>query len=231
MFPELRSASDLDAAFRHVVDAHSRAGLEPPPEPHTPAPLAMGTAAEALHTAVELLEMARLVHLSPAFAMFSGVTAVALAAGVGYAEIAHAWEEHARRGMVVDHEQIMGALRYILGRIPDPDRAGVEVRFGTHVRDGANNAEAFERTHPEAFQRLRDEVRAHHQEGMRAGLLDRGGEAEVRLRCEQDVVFRMGFEEAKELRSHDPVTFEARRRAVESMHGALDAGRAARVRG
>ena len=222
--------AQIDASLRVVVDAHTHASLVPPPPPD-PSPIAAALSLEAAHTMLEVAENAGAIHLASGAAVLAAPISAGIVLAAGVAEIAHAWEEHERRAMEVDHEQMRGALLYMLGRTGDPDRESLVTRIGTNARDGAQNAEAFERRRPAAYARLAAEVRAHHRDGESAALRGQGRSAEVRRRLAEDPVFRMGFEEMERLRARDPAGFAARAQALARLDAHVDAGRHARVRG
>lgn len=140
-------------------------------------------------------------------------------------EIQHAWEEHERRGTEVDHHQMRGALLYVLGRITNPDRAEVAEQFGTHERDGARDAARWERQRPEAFAALRERTITSFTSGEHAALLGnlRGEALEVALR---DPIFRMGYEETRQLGREDPVAFALRRNEVRRLTESVEHARA-----
>jgi hypothetical protein len=227
-----RSPAEIDAAYRTIVGAHSHdASLEGPPEEHSSTGVAVAVGIEGAHAAVDLAEAVGLTHLAgpvadAAIGLGLTVTAPFVQLGVGLAEIGHAWEEHERRGTEVDHHQMRGALLYVLGRIPNPDRSEVVEQFGTHERDGARDAARWERTRPEAFAALRERTLASFGAGETAAMLGnlRGASLETALR---DPVFRMGYDEAQALRTSDPGAFATRAAELRSLTQAVELGRAA----
>ncbi|GAB4216268.1 MAG: hypothetical protein OHK0013_42560 [Sandaracinaceae bacterium] len=223
-----RSPAEIDAAYRYVVGAHSRdASLQGPPEHHASVALGCATATDGAVAAYELAEVAHVlphaveVALGP-FMPVLGPTAAGIA---GLLEINHAWEEHERRGTEVDHHQMRGAVLYVLGRIPNPDRPEVVERFGTHERDGARDAARFERLRPQAFAELQARTRTSFLAGETAALVGdrRGAALEAALR---DPIFRMGYEEAMALRAHDPASFEARAAEARALASTIEQARA-----
>ncbi len=224
-----RSPAEIDTAYRHVVAAHSReASLQGPPEHHTDPAVAAGTAAEGAIAAYEVGESLHLI-AHPGAAAGAGpaltIGAPLVALGVGLAEINHAWHEHDRRGAEVDHHQMRGAVLYVLGRIPNPDRSEVVEQFGTHERDGARDAARFERLRPAQFEALRGRTLTSFHGGENAALLGnlRGSALESALR---DPIFRMGYEETQALRTSDPAAFEARASEARALASAVQHARA-----
>ncbi|MBX7193354.1 MAG: hypothetical protein K1X94_14970 [Sandaracinaceae bacterium] len=227
-----RSPAEIDSAYRTIVGAHSHeASLQGPPEEHASTGMAVAVGIEGAHAGVDLAEGVGLTHLAgaagdAAIGLGATVTAPFIQLGVGLAEINHAWEEHDRRGTEVDHHQMRGALLYVLGRIPNPDRAEVAEQFGTHERDGARDAARWERTRPAAFEALRERTVASFEAGRTAALLGtlRGAALETAM---QDPVFRLGYEETQGLRASDPAAFAAQAREARSLSQAVELGRAA----
>lgn len=228
-----RSPAEIDTAYRLVVAAHSReASLQGPPEHHHASPLLVGgTVAEGLVAGAETLESAHLIAhpgaaLLPPAGLALTLAAPGAALAVGLAEINHAWDEHDRRGTEVDHHQMRGAVLYVLGRIPNPDRPEVVEQFGTHERDGARDAARFERLRPQAFAELQARTRASFQGGETAALLGnlRGEALETALR---DPIFRMGYEETMAQRTSDPAAFEARASEARALASTVQQARAA----
>jgi len=224
-----RSPAEIDTAYRHVVAAHSReASLQGPPEHHPDAAVVAGTAAEGAIAAYEVFESLHLIaHPGAAAAAgpFLTIAAPVVAAGVGLAEINHAWHEHERRGTEVDHHQMRGAVLYVLGRIPNPDRSEVVEQFGTHERDGARDAARFERLRPTQFEALRARTMTSFHGGESAALLGnlRGPELESAMR---DPIFRMGYEETLAQRASDPASFEARAAEARTLSTTVQQARA-----
>ena len=140
------------------------------------------------------------------------------------------WEEHERRGTEVDHQQMRGAMLYVLGRIPHPDRAEVVTEFGTHVRDGARDAATWERTRPEAFAALSDRVRTHFHDGEMAVLDGNDTSPAAERRYASDPIFRMAVDETRALRESDPDAFAARATEAHAMRDAVRDARTAGVR-
>lgn len=250
-----RSTSEMDAAFRFVVHAHSQASLNAPPEEPDATATAITTSLEGAHAGYEVYEIAHAgVHAAAEAGVAAGhaevaadlafagashgaasavvgiggmLVAPAVALAAGLVDIDHAWEEHEARGAAVDHEQMRGAMLYCLGRVPRPDRSEVVQEIGTHARDGARDAATFERLRPEAFAQLRDRVVTHHRDGERAVLLGRDRSPELERRYAEDPIFRMGVDEARAQRTADPDAFAARAAQVRAMTESVDDGRAA----
>lgn len=231
-----RSASEMDAAFRTVIDAHSPASLNGPPPPETSLPMAVATAAEAAVAGLELFEIAGGMHLLPSGAAllveFGAIPiATPLAAGIaGTCEIVHANHEHDRRGTEVDHHQMRGALLYALGRIPHPDRPEVVAEYGTHERDGARDAARWERERPEAFAALRDRVLTHFHDGEVAVFDGSDGTPESAARYARDPIYRMAVDETRVLRETDPAGFADRAREALAMREEVVSGRRSELR-
>lgn len=226
-----RSPAEIDSAYRTIVGAHSHdASLQGPPEEHASTGMAVATGVDGAVAAVDLAEATGLLHVvGPAAEAAIGlgltITAPLVALGAGMMEIDHAWEENERRGTEVDHHQMRGAMLYMLGRITNPDRAEVAEEFGTHERDGARDAARWERQRPEAFAALRERTINSFRSGEHAALLGNlhGDALEAALR---DPIFRMGYEETRQLGREDPVQFALRRGEVRRLTESVEQARA-----
>jgi hypothetical protein len=231
-----RSASEMDAAFRTIVDAHSHASLNGPPPPETSLPVAVATAVEGAVTGLELFEVAGGMHLLPEAAALATeflvlpVAAPFAAGAAGLCEIAHANEEQERRGTEVDFHQMRGAMLYALGRIPHPDRPEVVAEHGTHERDGARDAARWERERPEAFAALRDRVLTHFHDGEVAVFEGSDASPESAERYARDPIYRMAVDETRAQRDADPAAFADRAREAHAMRDEVVGGRYAELR-